>query len=78
MVAAQNQPWSDNPNAPKISRAVYFDEKASFAGILIASMLYGTSKAFLPTRPPIDIDLVCSFYSRNPHRGVFPVHGRAA
>ena len=54
----QEQPWSDNPNAPNISRRLYFDEKAYFAGLLISSVLYGTPEApaTLPMRP-------CSFRS---------------
>ena len=40
----QHPPWSDNPNAPKIPYHLYFDEKASFAGSLVASIIYGTSK----------------------------------
>ena len=35
------KPWSDNPNAPQISYDLYFQEKADFSGILIASILYG-------------------------------------
>ena len=43
----QEQLWSDNPNAPKISRTLYLDEKADFAGNLIASILYGMLNARL-------------------------------
>ena len=42
MSDSQEQPWSDNPNAPSISRRLYFDKKAYFAGLLISSILYGT------------------------------------
>lgn len=35
-------PWSDNPNAPRVSHDTYFMEKANFAGSLIGSILYGT------------------------------------
>ena len=50
MNVSQEQPWSDKPNAPKITYRVYFDEKANLAGYLISSVLYGASKAPLPTR----------------------------
>ena len=40
----QENPWSDNPNAPKIPYALHLDEKANFAGYLVASILYGTSR----------------------------------
>jgi len=35
------QSWSDNPNAPKIPYSAYFAEKATFAGALLGSILYG-------------------------------------
>ena len=38
------KPWSDNPNAPKISRYLYLDEKTDLVGIFIAAMLYGMTK----------------------------------
>ena len=38
---SDSRPWSDNPNAPKISYSLYFQEKANFAGFLLASILYG-------------------------------------
>jgi len=34
--------WSDNPYAPQIPYDLYFGEKATFAGILIGAILYGT------------------------------------
>ena len=43
MSGARQNTWSDNPNAPKIPYDLYFSEKATFAGTLIASALYGTS-----------------------------------
>ena len=46
-------PWSDNPNAPKISYPLYFREKSSFAGSLIGTILYGTSKT-----PPIHLSFL--------------------
>ena len=45
------QPWSDNPNAPKIPHYQYVDEKATFAGTVIGSILYGTPKTPPPPRP---------------------------
>lgn len=54
MSDSQGQPWSDNPNAPKITHEQYFREKANFAGTLIGAILYGrrkiSSPAHLPTR----------------------------
>jgi len=41
MSSSPQNPWSDNPNAPKISHRVYVQEKAYFAGALIAAILYG-------------------------------------
>jgi len=77
MANTQEQSWSDDPNAPKISPTVYFEEKASFAGILIASMLYGTRGNF---SLPVCLSTFALFvlYSRGSYRGVFPMHGRAA
>ena len=39
------QPFSNNPYAPKIPFDLYFEEKANFAGILIGAILYGAQKA---------------------------------
>ena len=39
----ENQ-WTDNPNAPKTSHHLYLGEKASFAGTVVCSILYGTLK----------------------------------
>lgn len=36
-------PWSDNPNAPRVPYWVYFGEKAIFAGIFVAAILFGTT-----------------------------------
>ena len=41
MSDSQEQWWSDDPNAPKITHVLYFREKATFAGSLIGSILYG-------------------------------------
>lgn len=51
---SQEQPWSNNPNAPKISHDLYFREKANLAGFLISSILYGTYEvpAYTPTLNP--------------------------
>ena len=38
-------PWSDNPNAPKISYPLYFSEKTNFTGVVLGSIFYGTWKA---------------------------------
>lgn len=44
MSDSQQNPWSNNPNAPKIPYDAYFSEKADLTGILIASILYGTQE----------------------------------
>ena len=46
MSDSQEQLWSDNPNAPKITYALYFAEKSYFAGILLAAILYGAYGTF--------------------------------
>ena len=53
MSSSQQKPWSDNPNAPKIPYVLYSEEKASFAGTSIGSILYGTCATPSPTPPPI-------------------------
>ena len=53
MSDSQQNPWSNNPNAPKIPRALYLEEKATFAGTLIGSILYGAPKTLPPTSPPL-------------------------
>jgi len=45
MSDSQETPWIDNPNAPKVPHWLYIEEKAYFAGIIIASILYGSYKA---------------------------------
>ena len=45
--------WSNNPNAPKIPYFLYLGEKATFAGTLIGSVLYGTRRTPPPTHPSI-------------------------
>ena len=49
--AWQEKPWSDNPNAPNIPDYLYTREKSQFAGILIASILYGMCNTPLPAYP---------------------------
>ena len=51
MSHSQLKPWSDNPNAPRISYNLYREEKAIFAGGPVGSILYGMSKALPPTSP---------------------------
>ena len=59
MSESQEQPWSDNPNAPQISHELYFAEKTYFAGILLASILYGAyDKSHPHIRYPCLIRLV--------------------
>ena len=47
MSDTEQNPWSDNPNAPKIPHDVYFSEKIVFAGLLIAAVLYGINAPYL-------------------------------
>ena len=75
MSDSQQKPWSNNPNAPKIPYVLYFQEKANLAGILIASILYGTRKTPPPTRPPTHAHYACLIYHRDNHRVVLPVYG---
>ena len=58
MSNSQGKPWSDNPNAPKISPNLYLDEKVDFAGILVASIFYGMPKPPLPRRPSTRVQSV--------------------
>ena len=60
MSGPQQNPWSNNPNAPKISYGLYSDEKSWFAGVLTASILYGTRKTPPPSRPYIRAHFICS------------------
>ena len=57
MADAQQKSWSNNPNAPKISYDLYFAEKASLAGTLIATVLYGMSKTLRPRAHPTILNL---------------------
>ena len=41
MSDSQDQPWSNNPYAPKIPRYLYVQEKANLAGCLLSAILYG-------------------------------------
>ena len=74
MSDSQQKPWSNNPNAPKIPHVLYFQEKANLAGILIASILYGTQKTPPPTSPPTRAHCACSIYYRDNHRVVLPMY----
>ena len=42
------EPWPNNPNAPKIAYSLYALEKATFAGIFVGSILYGTLETHCP------------------------------
>ena len=55
MADSPSQPWTNNPNAPKITYDLYFREKATFSGVLIGSILYGTPKAPLSTLPRLSL-----------------------
>ena len=73
----QDKPWSDNPNAPKIPYDLYFGEKATFAGILIGSMFYGTCKTLPPTRRFVCAHIAYSVDFRDRHRAILPLYGGA-
>ena len=53
MSDSQEKSWFGNPNAPKISRSQYQEEKIDLAGEFISSILYGTHKSPLPAHLPI-------------------------
>ena len=36
------QPWSDDPDTPQISKYEYIGEKATLGGSFVGSILYGT------------------------------------
>ena len=75
----QRKPWSDNPNAPKIPYDLYYAEKAYFAGILIASILYGVYMRDPETPSPARLlnrhEYARWVYSRHPHHALLPMHG---
>ena len=72
----RERPWSDDPNAPKITYNLYFEEKAYLAGSFIASILYGKRKVPPLTRPPVRTHSVCSVDPRSPHRAILPMYDR--
>ena len=71
-------PWSDNPNAPKISHTIYFDEKVWFVGNSLSSILYGAPQTPPLTRPSLCAHFVYLVYSRDSHRCVPTMYSRAA
>ena len=77
MYDSEQQPWSNNPNAPKIPYHIYNYEKTYLAGILIGAMLYGAPSTLPPTRPSICAHSVCSVDSRDRRRPVLPMYDRA-
>ena len=77
MSGFQERPWSDGPDSPKIPYAMYLNEKVSFAGNLVSSILYGTLETPTATRLSAHAHLVCPCHSRDRHRRVFQVHGGA-
>lgn len=70
------KPWSDNPNAPKISHALYILEKADFAGYLLTAILYGAPRTSAPTCPSICAHFIPSVYIRDAHRAVLQMYDR--
>jgi len=77
MSDSQERPWSNNPNAPKVPHDFYLEEKAYFAGVLIAAILYGTRKIPPQTRLSAMLNLFArpSFHRGHRH-AVFPMYGR--
>ena len=51
MSDSQEQPDTNNSNAPKIPNHLYYEEKTYFAGIIVGSILYGTLKASQSAHP---------------------------
>ena len=78
MSNSQEKSWSGGPNAPEIPYYLYFEEKASFSGLLVSSILYGACKAPLPIRLTARVHPIRSVYSRDDRRAVLPMYGRAA
>jgi len=74
MVYSSVQPWSENPNAPNITHFAYSEEKATLAGSLIGSIIYGMSERSLAVRPCIR----AHFVPRDARRLILPMYGRAA
>ena len=74
MVYSREQPWSENPNFPKIPYSVYLVEKAAFNGNIIGSILYGMNERSLAARWCIS----AHFVSRGARRLILPMYGRAA
>ena len=66
MSDASEIPWSDNPNAPQIPYALYFAEKANFAGALVGAIFYGIrticARLSVLIDPPFQV-LLSSFFS---------------
>ena len=59
------------------NHTTYFVEKAYFAGGFVCWILYGTPETPPPTCPSICVHLVRPICSRDRHRGVPSMHGRA-
>ena len=76
MSDSQQKPWSNNPNAPKISSGLHFEEKGSIIGNLVAPIFYGTSEASPPTRPHIRAHFVYFVCPRDDHRGFLEMYDR--
>ena len=74
----QQMSWTDNPNAPRVPYYLYIGEEAYFAGIIIASILYGTHETAPHIHPSNRIQCVRSVCSRGPHRAVLPMYDRTA
>jgi len=68
-----DQPWSNSPNAPPLSKYEYTEEKATLAGGFISSILYGTTAhTFI-----YSCSLPSFVYSRGTHHPILPMYGSA-
>ena len=72
MSGLSGEPWSEGPNAPRISYSLYLEEKTTFAGAFIGAMFYGMSKHTSPIHP----HPVCwAQPTRHRHRPFLSMHG---
>lgn len=77
MSDSQEQPWSNNANAPNIMYYEYIGEKSNFVGVFIGSILYGMLETPVTTRPSPRDDFIYLACSRDRDRIVLPMYDRA-
>ena len=75
MSDSQLNPWSDRPDAPNIPYDLYSAEKATFAGNIVCSILYGTPKTPSPVYLSVCAHPVCPVGSRDRHHGILSMYG---